>query len=114
MVHNSSRLPSTLPGRQEVLLVNYGGGDAGHMPVRMELLTHADGVFSESGDVNLNAIGLSTIAMPAIGWTYDTDSIDDDYMQRHLRMGVFPMAPVYGADHSLSDKDAAGMPLRYY
>lgn len=35
----------------------------------MELLRHADGIFSEDGDALLNSIGLSTISMPAIGWT---------------------------------------------
>jgi hypothetical protein len=84
-------------------VINYGGS------ARAELLTYADGIFSESGDQLLNAIGLSTLAMPAVGWTYPetTKTLDDQYMQHHLRMGVHPMAPVYGADHSLGDADAA-------
>ena len=60
------------------------------------------------GDSILNSIGLSTLAMPAIGWTYPSagnKTINDQYLQRHLRMGVQPTAPVYGADHSLGDSD---------
>lgn len=86
---------------EKLILINYSGG------TRAELLTSADGIFSEAGDQILNSIGLSAVAMPAIAWTYPRSSLDDAYMQRHLRMGVMPMAPVYGADHSLSDADAA-------
>ena len=94
--------PGSPPTSAPVVLVNYAGS------TRMELLEHADGIFSEEGDAILNSIGLSAIAMPAIGWTYPSTgnkTINDAYLQRHLRMGVQPTAPVYGADHSLDDAD---------
>ena len=95
----------TLPGQVPIMLVNYAGS------TRADLLTHADGIFSESGDGILNSIGLSTIAMPAVAWTYSATEVTDATMQRHLRMGVFPMAPVYGADHSIDDSSAAANAL---
>jgi hypothetical protein len=45
--------------------------------------------------------------MPAIAWTYDNEDVNDAWMQRHLRMGVHPMAPVFAADHSLGDGSAS-------
>ena len=101
--------------QRPLMLINYNGG------TRAELLRDADGIFSESGDQILNSIGLSSIGMPAVAWTYPSTHrsldntqqggqggsiIDDAYMQRHMRMGVAPMAPVYAADHSLGDSDA--------
>ena len=108
VVHSKNRTLNhntvvVLPEEEKLMLINYGGS------ARAELLTHADGIFSEFGDELLNAIGLSTLAMPAVAWTYPATqegaNLDDQYLQHHLRMGVFPMAPVYGADHSLSDGD---------
>jgi hypothetical protein len=88
-----------------VMLVNYAGG------TRAELLRHADGIFSESGfsesgSAILNSIGLSAIGMPAVSWTSPNEDFNDEWMQHHLRMGVHPMAPVFAADHSLSDGSA--------
>ena len=101
VIHNDTTASAFGP---PIMLVNYGGCG------RIEVLEHADGIFSEEGDQILNSIDLSTLAMPAIGWTYPSTgnkTINDAYLQRHLRMGVQPMAPVYGADHSLGDGDVA-------
>jgi hypothetical protein len=95
--------PPRPPGSEPLMLINFAGS------ARIELLTHADGVFSEDGDTLLNSIALSTVAMPAIGWTYQgkraASALDDAYMQHHLRMGVAPMAPAFASDHSLADGD---------
>ena len=95
------------PGEEPLMLINFDGS------ARADLLRHADGIFSESGDVLLNSLGLSTVAMPAVGWTYQGSrgpgsmQLNHAYLQHHLRMGVHPMAPVHGADHSLDDRSAA-------
>ena len=46
------------------MLVNYAGSG------RIEMLADADGIFSENGNTLFNTIGLSTVNMPAIVWTY--------------------------------------------
>jgi hypothetical protein len=58
--------PGSPPTSAPVVLMNYAGS------TRIELLEHADGIFSEEGDAVLNSIGLSALAMPAIGTLYST------------------------------------------
>lgn len=73
---------------------------------RLDLLRHADGIFDEFtyAAVPLNLTALLTLRKPALGWTNDEDALKPDpdaYFQRHLHMGVYPMAPFPGNDHSL-------------
>ena len=106
VVHGGSNGGSN---NSRVVLINFNGG------TRADLLRHADGIFSESGDTIFNAIGLATAAtaMPRIAWTYSLPregakwpSDRHAYMQRLLYVGVQPMAPVAGADHSILAGDA--------
>lgn len=53
-----------------------------------------------------NAVALLATQMPAVLWTYPgglgkTQAEGDLFMQRHLYLGLQPMAPVAGADHSI-------------
>ena len=94
-----------------------------YQTARMDLLLASDGIFSEAayawnsdgnglkggGNKNhLNAVGLSSMGMPAIMWVYSSDEILKDvdgphqYFQQRLYMNVNLMAPVYGADHSIA------------
>jgi hypothetical protein len=64
----------------------------------------------------LSTTGLATTGKPpAIIWTYSWDEVAtsvgggaDAYMQSHLYMKLFPMAPVFGADHSIDNVTAGG------
>jgi hypothetical protein len=72
---------------------------------RIDMLTHFDGVFTEawSGETKMrNAVGMMTMgSMPGIVWTTSAKDVTDGYLQGMLHMGVFPMAPAVGNDHSV-------------
>jgi hypothetical protein len=80
---------------------------------RLEQMRHVDGIFDEFsyGGCSLNTSGLLCLRKPALGWTASEDQIHaagpDDYYQRHLYMGVYPMAPFPGNDHSLAPSEFA-------
>jgi len=84
-----------------LMLVNYAASS------RIEMLAHADGIFSENGNTLFNTIGMSTVNMPAVVWTYSLPADFDTYFQELLYVNVQPMAPVIGADHSISESDHA-------
>jgi hypothetical protein len=74
---------------------------------RIDLLKNIDGIFDEftySG-APLNLTALLCINKTALGWTGDNSSIKsegvDNFFQKYLYMGVFPMAPFPGNDHSI-------------
>lgn len=74
---------------------------------RVDLLKNVDGIFDEftySG-APLNLTGLLCINKTALGWTSDSSSIKlegpDNFFQKYLYMGVYPMAPFPGNDHSI-------------
>jgi hypothetical protein len=96
---------------------------------RYELMTHVDGIFNEGGfewdKMNLSAF--LCFYKPLIIWTPEGKIVDssgvqyfeyrkwnqqvmrekpDDYLQKILYMGAFPMAPFPGNDHSI-DPDSA-------
>jgi hypothetical protein len=96
-----------------LLLVNFVGGQ------RVDVLSSSDGVFTEdyvAGDhfPLLAATGLATTGKPpGIIWTYSWDQVvssvgggADAYIQSHLHHKLFPMAPVFGADHSIDNVTA--------
>ena len=73
---------------------------------RLDLLRHADGIFDEFtyAPAPLNLTALLTLRKPALGWTDQEDALKPDpdaFFQRYLHLGVFPMAPFPGNDHSL-------------
>lgn len=74
---------------------------------RIDLLKNIDGIFDEFtyGGSPLNLTAFLCIERPALGWTQDTVSIKregtDNFFQKYLYMGVYPMAPFPGNDHSL-------------
>jgi len=92
---------------------------------RIELMTHVDGVFDEQGFMwdNMNLSSFLCLYKPLIVWTPEGRVVDsagvhyfeyqrwngirirerpDDYLQKILYMGAFPMAPFPGNDHSLN------------
>ena len=96
-----------------VLLVNFVGA------MRLDVLGAADGVFSEDyvsgGHAQLlSSTGLATTGKPAATiWTYDwaeavtSPGGPDAFLQQHLFFRAFPMAPAFGADHSIDNSTAA-------
>ena len=68
-------------------------------------MEHFDGIFSE--DAIVNAVGLLGNQMTSILWTYSVteccndDATADAYFQTRLSLGVYPMAPFPGNDHSI-------------
>ena len=69
-----------------------------------------DGSFSEGNHVN--AVGLLGLRSTAILWTENGECCNpaknpDQFFQRRLRMGVFPMAPFPLNDHSITPNPAA-------
>jgi hypothetical protein len=74
---------------------------------RLDAVPFIDGFYDEyADDPNmLNLSAMLALRKPAIGWTRDTATLGADpdaLFQRHLHMGVFPMVPFPGADHSIA------------
>ncbi len=75
---------------------------------RLDLLKEVDGIFDEFTFLNspLNLTALLCINKPALGWTSDSTVIKavgaDNFFQKYLYMGVYPMAPFPGNDHSIA------------
>ncbi|MDR3715729.1 MAG: hypothetical protein P4L51_23195 [Puia sp.] len=74
---------------------------------RIDLLKEVDGIFDEftySG-IALNTSALLCTQKPALGWTDDAATVksegEDAFFQRYLYMGMFPMCPFPGNDHSI-------------
>jgi hypothetical protein len=73
---------------------------------RIDLLDHTDGYFDEFtyGGSPLNLTALMGIRRPVLGWTSEEKNLRPDadaFFQRYLHLGVYPMAPFPGNDHSL-------------
>lgn len=74
---------------------------------RIDLLNEIDGIFDEFTYMgnSLNLMALLCYYKPAMGWVDIAKTIEneggDPFMQRHLYMGVFPMCPFEGNDHSI-------------
>lgn len=73
---------------------------------RLDMMEYFDGVFNEFGYLgfNLNQSAFLTFFKPLICWTPDKATVlksPDQFFQRHLVMGAFPMAPFPGNDHSI-------------
>jgi hypothetical protein len=79
---------------------------ANDMDRRLELMRHVDGIWDEHGyyPFNLNTSSFLALRKPLICWTLDEKPMGDDpdeYLQRHLYMGAFPMVPYPENDHSI-------------
>jgi hypothetical protein len=78
---------------------------------RIDLLKNTDGIFDEFtyAGVPLNLTALLCINKPALGWTSDSGPIKsegaDSFFQKYLYLGVYPMAPFPGNDHSIRPDD---------
>ncbi|MFA5816683.1 MAG: alpha-L-fucosidase, partial [Bacteroidales bacterium] len=78
---------------------------------RIDLLKNTDGIFDEFtyAGAPLNTTALMCINKPALGWTSDSSNIhkegSDAFFQKYLYMGVYPMAPFPGNDHSILPDD---------
>jgi hypothetical protein len=73
---------------------------------RVDVLRDVDGIFDEHGYLgfNLNQDSLMAVLKPVIAWTADKTQLQpnpDEFFQRHLFMGAFPMAPYPENDHSI-------------
>ena len=73
---------------------------------RLDLLREVDGIFDEFtyASAPLNLTALLALRKPALGWTSgerDLKPDPDAFFQRCLHLGVYPMAPFPGNDHSL-------------
>jgi hypothetical protein len=74
---------------------------------RLDFLKNTDGIFDEFtyAGVPLNLTALLCINKPALGWTADNSPIkaegSDNFFQKYLYLGVYPMAPFPGNDHSI-------------
>ncbi len=73
---------------------------------RIEQLKYVDGIFDEFtyAGSSLNAIALLGNQKPVLGWISGDQQLlpdSDEVMQKYLYLGVFPMAPFPGNDHSI-------------
>ena len=74
---------------------------------RVDLLEHADGILDEftNETAPLNTTAFLTLHKPALGWTPGKEVIEaaggDNFFQKYLYLGVFPMCPFPGNDHAL-------------
>jgi len=91
---------------QKVVLVN-------NHSKRIDLLKNVDGIFDEFtyAGTALNLTAFLCINKPALGWTASAANVTavggDSFMQKYLYMGVFPMCPFPGNDHSISPSPEA-------
>lgn len=74
---------------------------------RIDLLKQTDGFFDEFtyGESPLNLTAFTAIKKPFSGWTTGVENIKEDgpdnFFQKYLYMGAFPMCPFPGNDHSI-------------
>ena len=83
---------------------------------RLDVMRDVDGIFDEHGFLgfNLNQDSFIGVLKPVIAWTVDKTQLQpdpDEFFQRHLFMGAFPMVPYPENDHSILPDEWAE---RYY
>jgi hypothetical protein len=83
---------------------------------RLDVMRDVDGIFDELGyfGFNLNQDSFLGVRKPVIAWTADSSQLrpnPDEFFQRHLFMGAFPMVPYPENDHSILPDEWAE---RYY
>ena len=82
------------------------------MTVRLELGRELDGIYTEFGNNGnaLNGSALLGTRKPVVAWTYNEtlhQPNPDDFMQRHLHLGVFPTAPYPYNNHCINPEPGA-------
>jgi hypothetical protein len=86
---------------------------------RLDVMREVDGIFDEFGyyGFNLNQSSFLGVRKPVIAWTADSSQLrpdPDEYFQRHLFMGAFPMVPYPENHHSiLPDEWSEGFYMDY-
>lgn len=74
---------------------------------RIDVLKQADGIFDEFtyAGAPLNLSAFLCVEKPALGWTDAASTVKnegpDNFFQKYLYMGVFPMCPFPANDHSI-------------
>ena len=73
---------------------------------RLDLMREVDGIYDEIGyfGFNLNQSSFLGVHKPVIAWTAELLQLrpdPDEFFQRHLFMGAFPMVPYPENDHSI-------------
>lgn len=81
---------------------------ANTLVARIDACECLDGFYDENGDFpsSLNLCAFLAVHKPAIAWTRNIDTLRPDpdaLFQRHLHLGVFPTAPLPGADHTITE-----------
>lgn len=81
---------------------------ANTLVARIDACECLDGFYDENGDFpsSLNLCAFMAVHKPAIAWTRNVDTLRPDpdaVFQRHLHLGVFPTAPLPGADHTIRE-----------
>lgn len=96
---------SPVPAGSGIMMMNTVGN------ARLDQLRWYDGTFSEGSAVN--GVGILGAASPAILWTYNEGECCSSpeqaalFFQAQLYMGVCPMAPFPGNDHSIDPSPVA-------
>ncbi|MEO6288686.1 MAG: hypothetical protein ABIO76_02125 [Ginsengibacter sp.] len=79
---------------------------------RLDFFEQVDGIFDEFtyAGTPLNTSAFICINKPALGWTDKNVTVlkegGDNFFQKYLYMGVFPMCPFPGNDHSVHPDEA--------
>ena len=79
---------------------------------RIDYFKHLDWIFDEFAYAGapLNTSAFICINKPALGWTDEKSTVlkegGDNFFQKYLYMGVFPMCPFPGSDHSIQPGDS--------
>jgi hypothetical protein len=73
---------------------------------RLDDIKQVDGIFDEFGDVaaSINTNAFLCVNKPLLGWCHNKAAIGEDFdafMQKHLHLGMYPMAPFPANDHAL-------------
>ncbi len=94
------KIASVLHEKDKVIFIN------NHVK-RLDDVKQVDGIFDEFGDVaaSINANAFLCVNKPLLGWCHNKGSIGNDFdafMQRHLHLGMYPMAPFPANDHALN------------
>ena len=79
---------------------------------RIDQLRYVDGIFDEFTYAGspVNTVALMCTHKPALGWMSSDEQLlpdPDQVMQKYLYMGIFPMAPFPGNDHSIRPSELA-------
>lgn len=108
----SDSISAIVHGNDKVILVN-------NHSKRIDILKNVDGIFDEFtfAGTSLNLTAFLCINKPALGWTAKSSNVTsvggDSFMQKYLYMGVFPMCPFPGNDHSIRPSEADKYYLDY-